>query len=186
MKRVLSAAVLGALTALALSAAPGAAQATRIGYVNSQKVIAEAPAAMEATRTLESEATRYRTQVDSLEKALQARQTSFESRQATLAAAAKTQEQQAIQQQFQAYQQRVQTLEQTMQRRQQELMTPVMRRINEVIEAVRKEQNVGIVLDASSGAMLSADPALDMTDTVLARLKQGVPAAAPAPGPRRP
>ncbi|MDB4948721.1 MAG: outer rane chaperone Skp (OmpH) family protein [Gemmatimonadetes bacterium] len=166
-----------ALIALVVGSAAASAQ-TKIGYVNSQKVLAEAPAAQTAQHALEADMTRYRAQIDSIEKSFEAQRTAFEGQQATLSATVKAQRQADLQTRYAAAQTRVQQIQETAQRRQAELVEPVMKRINEIIEALRKEQNIGLVLDASSAGILAADPALDLTDQVIARVKAAAPAAA--------
>jgi outer membrane protein len=159
------------LEAQARGAQPAATQATRFAFVNSQRILAEAPSAREAQQTFERDMQRFRIEVDSLEQALETSQADFQRQQATLSPTVRQQRQQEIQQQFITYQQRVQELEQTAQRRQAELIEPVMQRISEVIEQVRREGNYAMIFDASAGALITADPALDLTDRVISRLQ---------------
>jgi outer membrane protein len=56
-------------------------------------------------------------------------------------------------------------------RKQSDLMKPVMDKVEQAIEAVRKEGGYAIIFDASNGAMVSADSTLDLTTQVIARLK---------------
>ena len=175
MKRVLPFA-LAALAASLVSVAPAAAQTLKIGYLNSQRVLAEAPAAKAAQRTLEGEMRGYRAQVDSLANVLQAAQADLQRQASTLTEAVRTQRQTELQQRFAAYQQRVNEIEQTAQRRQAELVDPVMKAINDVVEAVRREGSWTLILDSASGVMVAADPALDLTQQVIDRLKAGAPA----------
>jgi outer membrane protein len=169
--------VLGAVcAAIASMASPNLveaqAQATRFAYVNSQRIMAEAPGARDAQQAFEREMQRYRIEVDSLEQGLEQQQADFQRQQATLSPAARQQRQQEMQQQFITYQQRVGELERTAQRRQAELVEPVMQRISETIEALRREGNYAMIFDASAGALITADPALDITERVLTRLQQ--------------
>ena len=184
MKRVFSGGLL-ALSALVLGTAPAMAQ-TKIGYVNTQRVLAESPAAQSAQRAFEADMVRYRTQIDSIEKSFDNQRQAFERAQATMTAAVKTQRQNELQTRYAAAQQQVQQIQETAQRRQSELVQPVMTRINDLIEALRKEQSLGVVLDSSSSGILAADPALDLTDTVLTRLRAAAPAAPAAATPPAP
>jgi outer membrane protein len=168
-----------AFAALVMGASAASAQ-TKVAYVNSQRVLAETPAAQQAQAALESDLARYRAQIDSIEKAFDTQRQAFESTQATLTAAVRTQRQTDLQTRYTAAQQQVQQIQQTAQQRQQQLVEPVMKRINDTIEALRKEQSIGIVLDSTAGGFLAADPALDLTDQVLARMRTAPAAAAPA------
>jgi outer membrane protein len=166
-----------AFAALVMGTSAASAQ-VKIAYVNSQRLVAETPAAQQAQAALESDMTRYRAQIDSIEKAFDTQRQAFESTQSTLTAAVRTQRQNDLQTRYAAAQQQVQQIQQTAQSRQQQLVEPVMKRINDTIEAMRKEQNISIVLDSSTGAFLAADPSLDITEQVLARLRAAAPAAA--------
>ena len=53
-----------------------------------------------------------------------------------------------------------------------------MDRITEVIEAIREEGNYALILDVAAGSIISADPALDLTQQVITRLQT----AATSPG----
>jgi outer membrane protein len=181
MKRFLSVSFAGALAALVVAAAPAAAQQQRIGFVNSQRILAEAPGLQQVQQTLERELPGLRAPLDSLEQRLQAQQTQLQQQSATLSEQVRTQRQTELQQQFAAYQQRAQQLQQQAQRREAELVQPVMQAINNAIEAERRAGNYSYIMDASGNGIVAVDPALDMTERVLARLRGGAPAAAPAP-----
>lgn len=156
-------------------ATPAEAQAQRIGYINSQRILAEAPGTAEAQAAFESDMSRFRTQVDSLETALEREQASFQRQQATLDEAARRQRQEQLQQSFTQYQQRVAELEQVAQRRQAELVQPIMQRITAVIDEMRRAGNYALIFDASAGGLISADPSLDLTESVLERLRAAPP-----------
>jgi len=182
MKRILSAGVLGVLGALFLGAAPAAAQGIKIGFVNSQKILAEAPGVAQVQQTLQAEMTRMRAPLDSMEQRLNAANTAFQQQQATLTPAAREQRQSELQQQFAAYQQRGQQLQEQAQQRQAQLVQPVMQQINAAIEALRREGAFTMIVDSSQGGIVTVDPALDLTDRVLQRMRGG--AAAPPAAPR--
>jgi outer membrane protein len=195
-----------ALAAVAPAAAQAQAQAARFGYINSQKILAEAPGAIEAQKRFEQEMTGFRGEIQPMEKQLETLQKGletqaqalqklvqdYEKQQATLTAEGRqTREQEILQkqeafesqrgeyqQQLLTYQQKRQELEQKAQQRQQALVEPIMKQISQVIEELRKEGNYAMIFDVAGGTMLvAADPALDLSDQVLARLK-----TAPATG----
>jgi outer membrane protein len=147
------------------------AQSTRFAYINSQRVMAEAPGTGEAQRSFEADMARYRVELEQLEGEIETLQQNFERQQGTLSAAVRQQRQQEIQQKFLAYQQRRTQLEETAQRRQAELVEPIMKLISEVIEQMRREGGYAMIFDTSAGALITADPSLDLTDQVLAQLR---------------
>jgi len=183
MKRILSAGVLGAVAALVLGAAPAAAQ-IKIGFVNSQKILAEAPGVQQVQQTLQAEMARLRAPLDSMEQRLNAANTAFQQQQATLTPAAREQRQSELQQQFAAYQARGQQLQEQAQQRQQQLVQPVMTQINQAIEALRREGGFTMIVDSSQGGIVTVDPTLDLTDRVLQRMRGGAAPAAPPAAPR--
>jgi outer membrane protein len=171
MKRFLLTGLTVAAGLLFSAVSPASAQATKFAFINSQKILAEAPGTGEAQKAFEADMARYRAQVDSLEQALEKAQQDYGRQQATLSEQAKRERQQQLQQQFATYQQRVAELEQVAQRRQAELVQPIMKRVTEVIEEIRKQGNYGMIFDASAGSLITADPSLDLTDRVLERLR---------------
>lgn len=171
MKRSLFVGTMAALAMLLGAHSPALAQA-KIGYVNMQRITAQAPGTAEVSKQLESEMTQYQDSIQKLETELQQLQTQFERQQATLSASAREQRQREIQAKFQTSQQQVQQFEERLQRRRSELVSPIMKRISETVEQLRKEGNFAMIFDTSSG-IVAADPALDLTDRVLERLRSG-------------
>lgn len=168
--------MLMAAAGVAAAATPAAAQNPRIGFINSQRILAEAPGTAEAQQTFESDMARYRVQVDSLEAALEQAQEAYQRQQSTLGETARQERQQQLQQQFTQYQQRVAELEQVAQRRQAELVQPIMQRISAVIEQIRAQEGYAMIFDAAAGALITADPSLDLTARVLESLRANPPA----------
>jgi len=182
MKRILSVGVLGVLGALVLGAAPAAAQGIKIGFVNSQRILAEAPGVQQVQQTLTGEMARLRAPLDSMEQRLNTANTAFQQQQATLTPAAREQRQNELQQQYQAYQARGQQLQEQAEQRRQQLVAPVMQQINAAIEALRREGAFTMIVDSSAGGIVTVDPTLDLTERVLQRMRGG--AAAPPAAPR--
>jgi outer membrane protein len=176
MKRILSFAFAGAVALLA-SAAPAQAQ-LKVGYVNSQRILAETPAFASVRATLEREFTPMRAEIDSLEARLSRGDEELRAQQGTLTEAARQQRTQALQQQLAQYQQRAQAIQQQLQTREQELVAPVMQQIRGVLEQVRAAGNFSFIIDPPDGMVVAVDPALDVTNDVIRRLG-GTPAPQP-------
>ena len=181
MKRSMFAGMLGVAAALVMGAAPSQAQALKIGFVNSQRILAESPAVAQVQQTLQGEMTRLRAPLDSMEQRLNTANQQFQQQQATLSATAREQRQTELQRQYAAYQQRGQQLQEQAQTRQQQLIAPVMQQINATIETVRREGGFTFIIDSSQGGILAVDPTLDITDRVMQRLRGGAPAPAARP-----
>lgn len=161
--------ILGVLgCALFLAVAPDAA-AQKIGFINSQELIQKAPGAAQAQQTFQRELTQYESGIKTLEQQLNQARADLQRQQG---AAARQQQEQAFQQKLTQYQDSVQKVQQTIQQRQQQLVQPIMTRISQTIEQIRKEGQYAMIFDVSAGALISADPALDLTQQVLQRLGQ--------------
>lgn len=171
------------LAALAVTATAATAQTapSKIAYINSQKLISEAPGALEARTTIEKEANKHRADLALAEDSLKNLVTEYQKKQLALSADARTREENTIRTKQQALQARAEGLEEQMSKRQGELVKPIMDRINQVLTAMRTEGGYTVILDSSSGSIVAADPALDLTDAALARLKTASPAAAAKP-----
>lgn len=169
-----------AALALVLALAAGAeAQTLKIGYINSQEILANAPGAKEAQETFDSEMQSYNQEAQQLQDELTRMQQQLQQQELTLSPEAKRNRQQQIQQKAQEAQTRMQQLDQLAAQRRQELVQPVMDKITEVIEAMREEGNYALILDVAAGSIISADPSLDLTQEVIRRLQaQATPSGA--------
>ena len=165
MKRILFVATL----VLSLPGA-AAAQVLKIGYINSQDILAEAPGAQEAKDQFDADMVTYRTEVEGLAAELESLVQQYEQQQAMLSPSARQTRETDIRAKQQAYQERVAAIDERAGLRQQELVQPVMDRVNAAIEEIRAEGSYALIVDVSSGAVVAADPQLDLTQEVLARL----------------
>jgi outer membrane protein len=161
-----------AVLGLLVVAAPAAAQAqARIGYIDTRRVIQEAPGAQEARATMEREMQGWQQQLQAMDDSLRTIMTDYQQRSTIMSADARQRREQEIRQVQQGFEQRAQTLQQEAGRRQQELMEPIMQRVEVVIGEIRQAEGFAIIFDAASDAIVSADPALDLTQRVIDRMK---------------
>lgn len=169
-----------AVTGLLLATAPLAAQTspTKVGFINTQRVIQEAPGAAELTQTLQTEMQALESQVTAMQDSLAAMQQDYQQRALVMSADAKQRREQEILAKRTEFGQRAQAIQQQAQRRQQEIMEPLMQKVEAAIGEVRTAEGYAIVFDAASDAIVSADPTLDLTQKVIDKLKAAAPAAA--------
>jgi len=152
-----------ALIVLLGAGASAAQPAPRIGYIDSQKILSEAPGTTAAQEAFEAELVdienkRAEVGEESLRLLEQAREADLHGGEDHL------------QRQFQETQQRLQELERLAAQRQMELMQPVRDEISDVIEAVREDGSYASVFDTGAGVIAAANPTLDLTDEVIRRL----------------
>lgn len=160
-----------AMFALMGLSAPAEAQ-LRVGYINSQAILQEAPGAQEAQAQFEQDIQQYQQEVEAMGAEVQRLMDQFEQQQSTLSAQARETRQQEILQRQQAFQTRVEEMEGEAAQLQAELVEPIMERITATIETIRAEGNYALIFDVSAGSIIAADPALDLTAEVLRRLQQ--------------
>ena len=166
-----------AALALIFALAAGAeAQTLKIGYINSQEILANAPGAREAQQAFERDMERYTNEAQQLQDELTRMQQQLAQQELTLSPAAKRNRQQQIQQKAQDAQSRMAEMDQLAAARRAELVQPVMDKITEVIEAMREEGSYSLILDVAAGSIIAADPSLDLTQEVLRRLNTAAPA----------
>jgi outer membrane protein len=155
------------------------AAAPKIVYVNSQKIISQAPGRADAEAQFQKEMDQYKAQVQRMGDSLQTMVADYQKAEPTLSQSVKTTRTKDLRDRQQAYQQHVQELEQTAQQREAELVRPIMEQINKIIEQVRTENGYSFILDAGSqaGVVVAADSSLDITNVVIKRLQAAGPVA---------
>jgi outer membrane protein len=186
MRNVLS--VLAAAASLGLLATDASAQTPiKIAYVDSRKILAEAPGAKEAQATFDREMQGYQAQLKMMEDSLKALMDDYQQKSVTLSPEAKKQREDAIRARQDAYQQRASALEEQAGQRQGQLVQPILDRVKTIIGQIRQQGGYAFIFDVGQGGgIIAADTTLDLTNQVLARL--GTTAAAPsaAPNPATP
>ena len=180
------------LAAATLAIAPTAFAQTpvKLAYINSQKILAEAPGRADAEATYNRETETARAQVQRMDDSLKAMVAAYEKEAPGLDSARRDARGKTIRETEQAFTQRASDLNNQMQQRQAELARPLMDQVSSVLDQVRVQGGYSMIFDvgAQGSALVSADKSLDLTDTVLARLKAlGPPkaAAATTPAPTR-
>lgn len=173
------AATVAALTLSMAGVLAAQAGGPKIVYVNSQKIIAQAPGRADAEAQFQKEMDQYKAQVQKMGDSLQTMVADYQKAEPTLSQSVKASRTKDLRDRQQAYQQHVQQLEQTAQQREAELVRPIMEQINKIIEQVRTENGYAFILDAGSqaGVVVAADSSLDITDQVIKRLQAAGPVA---------
>ena len=150
--------------------------AVRIGHVNTEVILTQAPGIPEAnaelarlTERADAEVAEMTAELDSLVAAyernrgallpniLQARETEITQRQAR-------------------HQERVDQMSQELQQLRVTVLAPIVNEMTAMIEAIREEGGYHLIFEMAGSEMTVADPSLDITDQVLARM-QGAAAA---------
>ena len=150
----------------------------KVGYINSQRVLAILPSAIEARGTLEKESNAWRDELQKMETEFQDRQEQLQ-QQSMLLSEEKKQEKagelQALLVRAQQFQNEKWGDGGEFFRRQAELLQPVYDQIKEAIKQVRTSEGYDFILDAVN--ILDADQKYDLTDKLLKALGVEVPAS---------
>ena len=161
--------------AATLALAPSAfAQApVKLAYINSQKILAEAPGRAEAEATYNSEMATARVQLQRMDDSLKAMVATYEKDAPALDSVRRDARGKSIRDTEQAFSTRAAALNSQMQQRQADLARPLMDQVSKVLDQVRAQGGYTMIFDvgAQGSALVSADKSLDLTDTVLAKLK---------------
>jgi outer membrane protein len=190
MKRVLQGVVFGALTSV-VAVSTAEAQA-KIAYVNSQAIMRQVPGRAEAEAELDKERGAFQSQVQKMEDSMRVLYQAYEKDAPGLDSASRAAREKMIRERQEEFEDRAQALETAFQKKQADLVSPLMGQVAKVLDEIRAKGGYSMIFDVASGAnvVVSADSTLDLTEQVIARLKElGPPkptASAPAsPGPVR-
>lgn len=150
----------------------GAQQGPRIGYIDSQVILMEAPGAQEAQVEFDRQVERLSLEVQTMEQELDNLIAEYQQQQATFAPNVRTARESEIQQREARYQTRIQEMDQELANIRMSLIEPILNGMTETIEAIRAEGGYAVVFDVQGQSIVAADPALDLTQEVLRRLQQ--------------
>ena len=165
-----------AVGALALLVIGGAAQAqgapVKIGYVNTQALMAAAPGRAAAESTYNKEVIAFQKQQqawrDSLNKLLE----TYQKAEPGYTAAKKQAEQEKLQKINQDLTNLNLLGEQKIQQRENEVLAPLMEIVRAAIDEIRAEGGYAMIFSGDQNSpIVAADKNLDLTDKVIARLK---------------
>ena len=158
-----------AAVALALLvAAPAAAQdgppaGTTFVYLNSADIIQSTPGAADAQRTFDQEIAERRTELQEQAAVVDSLLQEYQDQESVFSPQMREEKQREIRSRQQSLQTRRLEIESELTDRQQELLRPIL-------EQVRVENNYSMVFDISTEGVVAADPSLDITELVKARV----------------
>lgn len=147
-------------------------QAQKVGYVNSQEIIALMPDVKEANSNLETYGAQLKKRAEQMYKSLETKAASLQQKrdngeispkQLEVELAALQQEEQKLVE----FQGKSQTDIAT---KQNELLEPILKKVQDAIDAIAKEGNYTYIFDSSQGMILYADESADITGQVKSRL----------------
>jgi outer membrane protein len=168
------------LILIVLAALPttAAAQGPKIGYVNSAKILAEYPEAMEANKKLDGMGKKWQADLERMSKEFQAKYEEYQKKEPLL----KDEEKRSRQAELTEQQQKVLQYRQEKFGNDGELATatdsllrPIKLKVMKVIEAVAKQQKIQFMFDRNEQiiVLLYGEAKFDYTNLVIDWLKRG-------------
>ncbi len=176
MKQVMITLVLGLLVSSVF--------AQKVGYLNSAQVMSLLPEVKEANSQLEVFQKQYEARFKPIVEDYQKKGMALQQRIQAGEIAPKAQEEEIAK--LQAEEEIIGGMEQEMRQKlaekQETLVSPIIKKMQEAIDAVAAEDGLVYVFDASpgNGVLLYADPKLDVTPRVIAKMGVTYPTPAPA------
>jgi len=144
----------------------------KIGYVNSQAILQQAPGATEAQEEFDRQMERVAAEVENMGIELDSLVSSYQQQQSTLLPNVRQAREAELGQFQQRYQQRVDQMSQEAEVARQSLVEPLFTQMADVIDDIRVEGNYQYIFDVASQAIIAADSSLDLTEEVLLRMQQ--------------
>ncbi|MDZ7262001.1 MAG: OmpH family outer membrane protein [candidate division KSB1 bacterium] len=170
------------LVFLALSIAPVWAQKMKIGYINSQKILATYKEAQDAQKKLDEINSQWQEEARGMQKELQELQDQLEAQSLLLSEEKKAEKTQQLQEKYIKFQQFTQQKWDPQQgeilKKQDELMGPIIEKINKAIKKVGQEEEFDYIFDViAANIVYASESQPDLTDKVLAELEKTAGAA---------
>ncbi len=157
------------LTALLLVSTPTLAQAEtfKIGYVNTQRIFRDAPAAVNAAKKIETEFSKRDKELQDMAKKLQTLQEALEKNGATLSEADRTKRERDLNEQSREFQRKQREFREDLNLRQNEENAAIIEKANAAIKQIAEAEKYDLVLQD----VVWVSPKLDITQKVIDSLK---------------
>lgn len=148
----------------------GAVQAeVKIGYINTQRVLSDAPQAARAKKKIEKEFEKRNLELQKMAKQLQSLQESMEKNAVTLPEAERRNKEREFTDLGRDFQRREREFKEDLNLRQNEEMAAIFERVNKAIKAIGETEKFDLIVQEA----LYASPRIDITDRVLKQLGDG-------------
>ncbi len=147
----------------------------KVGFVDSDEVIAEYEAATEAKEELDEEIAGFQAEADSLRQEYEDAKEEYESQELTLSEEGKRAKQAEVDQRKRRYDSYVDDVYRTggkIDQKNAELIAPIVEKINEAVTKLAEEEGFALVLDASQTDVVYAVSGLDLTELVIEELNR--------------
>lgn len=141
---------------------------TKIGFVNSQKIVNEAPQSARAKKRIEKDFEKRDQDLQKMAKDLQAQQEAMEKSAMTLSESERRTKEREFNELSREFQRRQREFREDLSQRQNEEMATIFDRVNKVIRQIAETEKYDIIFQDA----VYANPRIDITEKVLGILKE--------------
>lgn len=170
MKRIISLVLLSLLCGLIFAE-------DKMAYIDTDKIMMLSSETQEAQSILIQERQKWDKEINDLDVQLDQLYADYESKKMILSQSGKQEAEQKIMDLTDRRQAKVREIygeQGKFVQKQSELLEPILKKLQTVIEKVAVENNYTVIFDAAAGGLLYAKPNLDITDTILQELEKSV------------
>jgi outer membrane protein len=159
---------------MATAAAQAGPASVRIGFVNARAVLEAMPGYAQAESTFTREAEQGQAEVQRLQARLDSLVREFQQQEPMLSATTRQARRRELDTQAQQLQQQANDIRARIARREMELLQPMQQRLVAMLEGMRAEMNLAMIIDigAPETGIVTWDRSLDLTQRVIERLRQ--------------
>ena len=148
-------------------------EATKIGYVNTQRVFRDAPAAVKAQKKLDAEFSKRDQDLQRMAKQMQSLQENLEKNGVTLSESERRNKERELNDLNRDFQRKQREFREDLNLRQNEEMAAVLEKANKAIKAIAESEKYDLILQD----VVWVSPKLDITDKVIKSLSDDKAAA---------
>ncbi len=162
--------IIAPLLAVACMLAAGSVGAeVKIGFVNSQRILNDAPHAAKAKKKIEKEFEKRDQELQKLAKQLQTTQENLEKNSVTMSESERRNKEREFNDLNRDFQRKQREFKEDLNLRQNEEMAAIFERVNKVIKSIAEAEKYDIILQEA----VFASPRIDLTDKVIKALGDG-------------
>jgi outer membrane protein len=163
----LLAAMVGAMAGLILLGGGAAAAATRIGYVDVQKVLVRSVAGVAAREQLEREKATMQKDVDNRRTEVDKLRDELEKKGLVLSADAKREKEETLQRKVRDLRRLVDDFQKELERKEQGLTQRILLDLSGVIEKIGRERGYLLILEKRGASIIYGDAEADITEEII-------------------
>lgn len=156
-----------------LAGVASAQAAPKIGWIDLQRTLQETKAGKTAREKLEGEKNAKQKQVNDLKEGLKKKAEDFEKSKSILGAEAVAKRERELQEEFAKLQQTFMQLQQDLARAEATVTRDIQYQAMSIVESIAKRDGYSFIIERNEGALMWADPAMDITAEVNKRLDAG-------------